>query len=116
MTIVPGTQQMFGMLQVPVYGSGKVKVGQRIKIRLDNFPSEEYGMIDGTVESISPVVRNNMYAIRARLDNGLHTTYDKELEFKTELQGSADIVTENLRLLERVFNQFRSLFGSSFDT
>jgi HlyD family secretion protein len=116
MTIVPGSQQVFGLLQVPVYGSGKVKEGQRIKIRVDNYPSEEYGMVEATVESISPVPRNGMYSIRAKLDNGLRTTYNKHLEFKTEMQGSADIVTDNLRLIERIFNQFRSIFNRSLET
>lgn len=116
MTIVPGSQQVFGMLQVPVYGSGKVKEGQRIKIRVDNFPAEEYGMVEGTVESISPVPRNGMYSIRAKLDNGLRTTYNKDLELKTEMQGSADIVTDDLRLIERIFNQFRSVFNRSLET
>lgn len=116
MTIVPASSEMFAMMQVPVYGSGKVEPGQRVKIRFDNFPSTEYGLVEATVQSISPVPRNNMYSVRAKLDKGLITSYRKQLEFRTEMQGTADILTENLRLLERIFNQFRSFFSDSVET
>lgn len=116
MTIVPQSSDMFAMMQVPVYGSGKVEPGQRVKIRFDNFPSTEYGLVEATVQSISPVPRNNMYSVRAKLDKGLITSYRKQLEFRTEMQGTADILTENLRLLERIFNQFRAFFNDSVET
>lgn len=33
-----------------------------------------------------------------------------DLEFDKEMRGSAEIITEDLRLIERVFYQFRELF------
>ena len=44
------------------------------------------------------------------LPNILITTHDKEIEFKQEMQGVAEIITEDLRLIERVFYQFKEIF------
>jgi multidrug resistance efflux pump len=115
MTVVASSSNMFGMVQMPVYGSGKVQVGQNVKIKLDNYPHEEYGLLEGRIDFISPVPRENMYSIKVKLVNGLVTNYKKNLEFREEMQGSAEIVTENLRLIERIFHQFRSVFKKSLE-
>ena len=33
-----------------------------------------------------------------------------DIDFKQQMQGSAEIITEDMRLLERLFNQLRALF------
>ena len=44
------------------------------------------------------------------LPKGLETSYKKKIQFQQEMRGSADIITEDLRLLERIFYQFRSMY------
>lgn len=110
MTIVPDqTQAVIGKVQMPVQNSGKVKSGQQVYIRLDNYPYQEFGMLAGTVQSISLVPRNDSYAIEVQLPRGLRTSFDKLLDFRQEMQGSAEIITEELRLLERIFYQIRRI-------
>jgi multidrug efflux pump subunit AcrA (membrane-fusion protein) len=111
MTIVPeGSQVVIGKVRMPVQNSGKAKIGQRVNIQLENYPYEEYGMVLGRVKNISLVPRENLYAIDVELPAKLMTTYNKELEFRHELQGHAEIITEDLRLLERMFYQIRKIF------
>jgi len=50
-----------------------------------------------------------MYLIDVSLPEKLITSYDQEIEFKQEMRGSAEIITEDLRLLERFFYQFKEL-------
>jgi HlyD family secretion protein len=108
MTVVPDpTQAVTGKVQMPVQNSGKVKIGQRVYIRLDNYPYQEFGTLSGTVQSISLVPRNTSYAIEVQLPPDLRTSFNKRLDFKQEMQGSAEIITEDLRLLERIFYQIR---------
>jgi multidrug resistance efflux pump len=110
MTIVPDqTQALIGKVQMPVQNSGKVKIGQQVYIRLDNYPYQEFGMLTGVVQSISLVPRNASYAIEVHLPYSLHTSFNKHLDFKQEMQGGAEIITEDLRLLERIFYQIRRL-------
>ncbi len=104
------SSEVIGRVTMPVMNSGKVKSGQRVNVRLDSYPAAEFGSLTGQVESISLVPRNNMYAISVRFPTGLQTTYRKKLQMMQEMEGSAEIVTEDLCLLERIFYQFRSIF------
>ncbi len=109
MAVVPDSRGIIGEVYVPQLGSGKVKVGQNVNIKLDNYPFREFGVVKAKIESISLVPWDNRYLVRVSLPQGLQTTYKKHLELKQEMQGIAEIVTEDLRLMDRLFNQFRSL-------
>jgi len=101
-------------LKTNIKNSGKIKIGQRVHIMLENYPYIEYGMLVGTVSTISLVPdASNFYFIEVALNDELLTTYNKRLDFKHELFGQAEIITKDLRLIERVFNQLRSLVSNS---
>jgi len=110
LSIVPGSQDIFGQLMLPVNGSGKVEVGQTVNIKFDNYPFNEYGMVLGEVETISLVANDDdNYLIRVKLNNGLMSSYNEELDYKPEMQGAAQIITKDLRIIERIFNNLRSI-------
>ncbi len=112
LTIIPVSQALFAQVQVPIKGSGKVEVGQSVNIKFDNYPSHEFGIVRGVVQSISLIPRNDQYTIQISLPKGLRTSYKKNLTFQQEMQGTAEIITKDLRLIERVFNQFRALLNA----
>ena len=103
-SIVPTQQQeLVAKLILPTQNSGKVKVGQRVNIKLDNYPYTEYGMLNGIVKNISLVPNNSNYAVDVELVNGLTTSYNKTLTYKEEMSGTAEIITDNLSILDRIF-------------
>jgi len=114
MTIVPPSHNIIGKVYLPIAGSGKVKKGQRVNIQCDNYPCREYGFVKGEVSSISLMPQNDQFLVNVELPEGLNTTFNKDLEFKQEMDGIAHIVTKDLRLIQRFFNEFRYLFSSSF--
>lgn len=110
-TVIPVHEsKLLGKVQLNRIGSGKVKPGQRVNIKFDNYPYMEYGMVEGRVNRISKVPTNDYYALEVDLPNGMISTYGKTFEFNNEIQGSAEIVTEDLRLIQRIFNPIKSLF------
>ncbi|MGV3640096.1 MAG: HlyD family secretion protein [Adhaeribacter sp.] len=110
MVIVPASRQaIIGRMSLPIQNSGKVRAGQRVHIYLKNFPYEEFGVLRGRVSTVSLVPAGDSYAIDLALPGGLTTSYGKKLELRQEMQGQAGIVTEELRLLERIFFQVRAL-------
>lgn len=111
-TIIPKNQENYiGKVKAKALNSGKIKDGQEVNIRLSNYPDREFGVIKGTVKSISltPDKDGNLL-IDVSLPNKLKTTYNKKIAFQQEMSGTADIITEDLRLAERLLYQFRNIW------
>jgi hypothetical protein len=108
--VSPNSNQLIAKAEMPVAGAGKVKTGQKVNIRLHNYPYEQFGMLLGTVQSISDIPEKEKYIVTITLPNGMMSTYNRELNFTPQLQGETEIITEDLRVLERVFYQVRKLF------
>ena len=103
-TVVPDREdELLGRALLPIQRSGKVRTGQRVIIRFMNFPDQEFGIVNGVVKSISLVPSENNCYIEIALPDGLTTNYRKTLPVTYEMKASAEIVTEDLRLIERFF-------------
>ena len=117
-TIVPDSvYRIIGKAMLPIARSGKVKIGQKVNIRLQNFPENEYGILRGLVQHISltPAQTGEIiyYSVEVNLPNGLVTTYKKELPYLPNMQGQADIITEDLSLLERLVLPIKKILKES---
>ena len=116
MRIVPPTNEqagnIIGQLRVPVQNSGKLTEGQRVEVYLDNYPYVEYGALTGIVHSISSLPKQGQYHLTITFPEGLTTQYGQTIPFQQQLQGRAEIITEDLRLLERLFYRLRTVLDS----
>ena len=112
LAVVPPSSVLSGKAYLPRDGSGKVKPGQIVKLKFDSYPYYEFGAVDGRVESVAQVSKDNEYLTEISLPNGLQTNYNKKLDFKQEMQANGEIITEDLRLIDRVFYRFRYLIMS----
>ena len=111
-SIIPSTEKGYiGKVKAVAQNSGKLQIGQKVNIRLANYPDREFGVIEGKLKTISltPDKEGNLL-LNIELPNGLQTSYKKQINFQQEMTGTADIVTEDLRLLERLLYQFRDIF------
>lgn len=111
-SIIPTNENGYiGKVKAPAQNSGKIKVGQTVNIRLANYPDREFGIIKGFISAISltPDKDGNLL-INVSLPKSLETSYKKQIVFQQEMSGTADIVTEDLRLIERLLYQFRDIF------
>ena len=118
-TVVPeNEQEIIGKATIPLAGVGKVDTAQRVNIKLDNFPYMEFGMLEGEISNISMVpVTNDLgtyYPADIILRNGLVTNYKKELPFNQEMQGNAEIITKDRRLIQRLVEPLVSVFHEKF--
>ena len=109
-SIVPvDSSNIIGKLTMPVYRSGKVKVGQKVNIRFENYPFMEFGMVSGYISKISIVPADNTYMVDVSFPDGLKTNYQINLPFSQKMRGKAEIVTQDTRLLTRIIRPLRSL-------
>jgi HlyD family secretion protein len=107
-SIVPlETGNYLGRINLKMLRSGKVKTGQLVNIKLSGYPYLEYGMVRGIIKSKSLVPSGDSYVIEIALPDGLMTLYGKKLDFTQNMQGTAEIITENTRLLQKIVNPFR---------
>ena len=114
-TIVPDEEEeLIGKALLPIIRSGKVKTGQKVIIRFVNYPDQEFGIVEGIVNSISLVPTNNNYLVEITLPNGLKTNYQKTLPITHEMKANAEIVTENLSLLERFLMPIKKILKEGF--
>ncbi|WP_299768563.1 HlyD family efflux transporter periplasmic adaptor subunit [uncultured Dokdonia sp.] len=111
-TVIPNDgSEYVAKLKTPAQNSGKIKLGQEVIVRLENYPDTEFGTLEGRIEKISVIAdEEGMYAIDVSLPETLVTTFDKEIDFQQEMRGTGDIITEDLRLIERFFYQLRDIF------
>ena len=112
-TVIPEMMEgIIGRVTLPIRNSGKVKEGQEVIVKLDNYPFEEWGSLQGTIKNISEVPKQgeqSFYTLYIEVDD-LTTSLNKTIAFRQEMQGTAEIVIEELSILERVFYEIRKLF------
>ncbi len=109
-SVIPTQKQEFvGKCILPILNTGKLSIGQNVNIKLDNYPYNENGMLQGIVTNISEVPNKDTYAIDVDLKNGLITSYNKKLSYKEQMKGKADIITKNISVMDRIFFNFKKL-------
>lgn len=126
-TIVPAQ----GASKVHLYANsrslGFVRPGQRVKIKVDAFPYQKFGFLDGVVESVSdsPILpaeafRGNrlampagseepVYTISVKPDRESVTAYGEEQRLRAGMQVSAHIQLDTRRLFEWIFEPLYSI-------
>jgi hypothetical protein len=112
LNIIPYNQGNYlGRIFLKMTRSGKVIPGSTVNIKLSGFPYLEYGMLQGKVKEKSLVPSGDAYVIEVELTNGLTTLYGKKLDFTQNMQGTAEIITEDRRLLQKIISPFRHLIS-----
>ena len=101
-----------GYVQLGLNGVGKVKVGQRVNLKFVSYPYLQFGTVKGIVSKVSSLPTGDAYALEVDLPDQMVTSFGKRLEFKQELKGTAEILTEDISLLDRMLKPIGKLFGS----
>ena len=101
--INPENSHYFVQLLIPQTNFGKVTTGQKVLLKFSSYPFQEYGAVYGRIDFISHIATDNGYFAKALLQDGLKTNYGKQIMYRDGLQGDAEIITQDLRLLERFY-------------
>ena len=108
--IAPQISPLIGRVPVHALGAGKMRPGQIVRIRFDDFPYKEFGIATGQVDNVSLVAQKGAHLVSVRLASPLTTNYGRQLPFKQEMMGDASIVIEERSLLGRIFSEVRDAF------
>ena len=74
-----------------------------------SYPHQEYGKLEGRLDFISNISTDSGYLARVSFTNGLKTNYNKEIQYRDGLTAQAQIVTKDMRLLERFYYNLKKV-------
>jgi len=102
--VVPKTSKFEIKMKFPDDGAGNVKVGQPVRINLADYPSDEYGYIEGKISSILPMQVDDAHLAYVSLQSGrLFTSNRKELPILPLMKGEAEILLNDKSIFQRIF-------------
>ncbi|MCC6724237.1 MAG: HlyD family efflux transporter periplasmic adaptor subunit [Saprospiraceae bacterium] len=107
LTIVPtaGAGDVIAKAILQSNRSGKVKEQMPVNIRLDGYPYQEFGVLNGKVLRIATVPNEAGYELEISIPADLKTSHGKPIPFRQEMQGTARIITEKRSLLQRILDK-----------
>lgn len=89
-------------IHLPVEGPCKVKAGQEVGIRFDQYPFMEYGIVKGLVREVNFNSDDNSFLVMVNLPAGLQTNSGKQLDYIPGMHGVAEIKIANPSLFQRI--------------
>ncbi len=101
---------VIGKATLPIANSGKVKIGMLAIVRLDGLPFQQFGTIEGQIANISLIPQKEDYLLDLSFPQPLKTSYNKNVDFRQEMQGQVRIITESRSILHRIFDSWNDLF------
>ena len=101
--INPENSSYFAEMTIPQANFGKIAIGQQVLLKFPAYPFQEFGDVKGTIAFISRIPTDSGYAAKVILPNGLLTNYKKLVQFRDGLTAQGEIITKDMRLLERFY-------------
>lgn len=115
-SVVPSTEIIVeGRMEVSSVGFGRIAEGQTVNVRLNGFPYIEFGILKGVISRISQVPKKSLdgsvvYNVDVAFPAGLVSTYHKRFPFIQDMDGEAEIITQDKRLIDYFVDPLVSLF------
>jgi multidrug efflux pump subunit AcrA (membrane-fusion protein) len=108
--INPENSNYYAAVYIPQNNFGKIKIGQKVLLKLPSYPFQEYGAIEGQLDFVSNIPTDSGYMAKVSLPQGLMTNYKRPVQYREGLAAQGEIITEDMRLSDRLINQLKSTF------
>ncbi len=99
----PENMQYYVEVYIPQTNFGKIQKGQDVLLKFPSYPFQEYGSVKGKIDFISNIGTDSGYIAKVNLSQGLLTNYNKQVQYRDGLQAQGEIITKDMRLLERFY-------------
>jgi multidrug resistance efflux pump len=107
--IIPDDHLILGEIMAPSNGTGKIRTGQKVNIKLDDYPYMEFGHLQGIVKNTALSTTNdretNFTMVFVSVPKALNTNLGTTINYKAGISGVAEIITDNRSLLSRIFER-----------
>jgi len=103
--IQPDNTRFFGEMAIAQQSFGKIREGQQVLVRFSGYPDQEFGTVTGEIDYLSEFpVRDSVFLAKVDFPQGLTTNYGRDLPPANGMTGKAEIITQDMKLLERIYN------------
>jgi hypothetical protein len=97
----PADSRFYAQVILPQNNFGKVGIGEKVQLRFDAYPYQEFGYVEGKLSYISRIPSDSGFLATIDLPAGLMTNYRHEIQYRSGLASQALIITKDARLLQR---------------
>jgi multidrug efflux pump subunit AcrA (membrane-fusion protein) len=108
----PEHTQYYATVLIPQANFGKIRIGERVLLKLSAYPYREFGALKGSLNFISSIPTDSGFIAKVILPEDLSINYKKQIVYRDGLTAQAEIITEDLKLSDRLFNELRSVMAS----
>lgn len=102
--INPHNSQYFAEIIIPQANFGKVRIDQKVLLKFQSYPFQEYGSVTGKIQFISHIPDEKGYLAKVQFTDGLTTTHKTKVQYRDGLTADAEIITHDMRLLKRFYH------------
>lgn len=126
-TILPSDSSLYAQLYAPSRSLGFIKVGQKVAMKLDAFPYQKFGVLQGTVAAIadspsapselfsgnrlqaSNLTGEALYIIRVTPDQNFMNAYGSQHKLRAGMQFSARVELDSRTIFEWMLEPLYSM-------
>ena len=112
--IAPSTAPLVLSALLPSEKAGLVKTGMPVNVKLNAFPYQDYGIVTGTVQTISPDAKaheqmGTVYQVEVTLDATTMTHEGERIDLKAGQTATAEIIVRKRRIISLILDPIRKL-------
>lgn len=115
--IAPAGAKAVVRIEIAEHDRAFLREGQTAKLKFAAFPYQRYGVIQGTLEYISPATKPSaqtklpVYEGRVALARDHYTVADTKVPLRYGMTASAEVVVRERRLIDLALDPFREIGG-----
>ena len=118
--VAPETAPLVLSASLPNQEAAFVKPGMPVQIKLEAYPYQDYGVVPGTVVSISPDTKQDrqlgaVYQVEVALDSNFVKAKRQNIKFKAGQTASADIIIRHRRIADILLSPIKQLQKGGID-
>ena len=122
-TLLPTGEKLEARLLIPATAMGFVKIGQKVRLRYDAFPYQNFGVYQGRIAQVSDIVftpselpvplqvGESVYPVEVALASQNVMAYGHPVPLEPGMSLSADVLLDRERLIQWIFEPIYSLKG-----
>lgn len=113
-SLIIGQKEQVSQIVFPRNGAGKIKAGQKIIVKFDEYPYMEFGMVQLQVPQsemipITDPLLGMSYSMEIPLLDTLETQSGFNIPCRPGMIGAAEIITDDLSVSDRLLNPIRTV-------